>query len=100
MPDDLLHDEGKKFFGKIRIELGLLGKRAQAFDLLGLARGIGRRQPMLRLESAYRLGAFETLGEKMDQGRIDIVDRIPQALQFRFNHAFELSRFRPKLGRA
>jgi hypothetical protein len=35
---------------------------------------------MLGLEAADRLGAFEPLGQEVDQRRIDIVDGIAQML--------------------
>jgi len=92
--DDFLDDEGQELFREIRIELGFLCECAQACDLLGLARGIGRWQPLLCLEAADRLRALEALGQKMHQRRVDIVDAVAQPLKLGigFGHGFPFGR--------
>src|SRR5687768_10890633 len=55
--------------------MGLVGKAAKAGDLLGLARRVGRRQSVLGLQDANRLGAAEAFGEHVDQRSVDVVDR-------------------------
>ena len=79
--DDFAHDKGEEFFGKIGIKFCGFGKRPKPCDLLELARGIGGRQALRRLELAYRLGELEALGQQMHQRRVDIVDGIAQPLQ-------------------
>ena len=54
---------------------------AVARHLLGLARRIGGRQVMLRLQHPDPLGAAEPLGQHVDDRRVDIVDAVAQRLQ-------------------
>src|SRR5215472_11524732 len=82
MADHLGYDEGEKFFGKIGIELCRLGECSEPSDLLGLAGGIRGRKAVGRFELSYGLGTFEALREKMNEGRIDVVDAVAQTLQF------------------
>ena len=72
--DDLGDDEGEELLGEDRIEAGLLRQSPQARHLLTLAPGIGRRQIQLGLEEAHLLGAAETLGQKMDEGGVKVVN--------------------------
>src|ERR1700728_487387 len=81
MADHFLDDEGQELFREIGIELGVLGQRAQPGDLHLLACGIGGRKAVRGLILAHRLGAFEALGQEMDQRRIDIVDTVPQPVK-------------------
>lgn len=77
MPDDFLDDEVQELLGEIRIQIGILGEVSKAFNLVFFARRIGRRQLVLGLEHANRLGAAEAFGQHVDERGIDIVDRLP-----------------------
>ena len=92
MADNFLDDEIEKFLRKVRIEMGIVGETAQPRDLLRLACRIGRGQTMRRLVLTHRLGAFEPLGQEMNERRIDIVDAFAQALKLRIGggHGYPL----------
>jgi hypothetical protein len=83
----LIDDEAQEFFGKFRIEIGVLGQPAEARDLALLAARIGRGQLMLRLVRAHRLGHLESFGQHMDQRGIDIVDALTITAQPFVAHA-------------
>jgi hypothetical protein len=85
MPDDFLHDKIQELLGKIRIELGRLSERTQPRDLLCLPAWIRRREAMSCFEFSDNLRAPETLGENVDQRRIDIVDAVAQASKLFWN---------------
>ncbi len=76
--DDFLHDEVEELLREFGIEIGADGEAAQARDLALLARRIGRRQAVLRLELAHALRALEPLGQQVDDGRVQVVDARPQ----------------------
>ena len=50
---------------------------------------------MLGLEPADRLGAFEALGQQMDQRGIDVVDAVAQPQQFRIARGARLNHSKP-----
>jgi len=92
--DDFADDEGEEFFGEFGVEMGADGEAAQAGDLAGFAGGVGRREFQLRLEQADGFGAFEALGEHVDDRGIDIVDAFAQGEELGggfFGHAAELA---------
>src|SRR6185295_16643334 len=93
MADDFGDDEVQELLREIGVELGGLGELAQARDLLRLARRVGGRQAMRRLELAHGLRALEALGEQVNERCTDIVDAVAQALQFRLHggHGWPLS---------
>jgi len=74
MMDHLSDDEVEEFFREYRIQSGICGQCSQALDLAFFASGVRRRQSVLGFEQANPLGALESLGEKMHQGGVDIVD--------------------------
>ena len=80
--DDLGDDEAEPLLGEGRIEVGLLGEGPQARDLGALAIGIRGREPGRRLQSPDLLGELESFGEQMHEGRIDVVDALPQPGEF------------------
>jgi len=82
MANDFLHDEIQEFLGKVGIEFGRGCQFAQAFDLLGFPRGIGRRQAVLGFIFSNLLREFESFGQKVNQRSIDIVDAGAQAREF------------------
>src|SRR5690242_4566551 len=82
MPDHLANDEGEVLFRKIRIELGGLRQAAQARNLMLFALRIRGRQIMAGLERPDALGAAKPLRQDMNDRCIDIVDAVPQFLQF------------------
>ena len=75
MPDHFLMTKFRNFSAKSGSRCASVGQLAKARDLLLLARRVGRRQTVLGLEHADRLGAAEALGQHVDQRRVDIVDR-------------------------
>ena len=79
--DDLGDDEVEPLLGEGRIELRLLGDRAQAGDLGALALRIGGRHPVRGLEAADLLGELESLREHVHEGGVDVVDTEPQTGQ-------------------
>src|SRR4051812_43772248 len=79
--DDLGNDEVEELLGEGGVEFGVLGELAQPFDLAGFARGVGRGQRVLGLEVADLLGAFEAFGEHMDDGGVDVVDAVAEAVE-------------------
>jgi len=85
MADHFLDDEIEEFLRKVRIELCSIGKFAQPRDLLDFTGRIGGRQTMGGLQLADRLGALESLCEQVDESGVDVVDAVPQSLQFRIN---------------
>ena len=76
--DHLGDDEGEELLGEFGVEVRVLGENPQAGDLSGLARFIGRRQPVFGLELADPFGEFEPLGQEVDEGGVDIVDAVAQ----------------------
>ena len=79
--DDLGDDEAEELLRELRVEPGVDGQGAEPGDLLGLARRVGRRQPVRRLEHADLLGDGETFREQVDQGGVHVVDAVPQPTQ-------------------
>ncbi len=75
MPDDLADDEVQEFPGEFGIEIGLLREPFEPFDLLRFARRIGGRQVVFGLEATHRLGVLEPFGERIDENRVEPVDR-------------------------
>lgn len=86
MPDHLIDDEAQKLLGKLRIELGIVGKGAQASDLGGFTCRISRRQAMRCLIASHRLRHLEPLGEQENKRGIDIVDALAIAAQHFIRH--------------
>src|SRR5690625_1730299 len=76
--DHLGDDEGEELLGEFGVEVRVLGENPQAGDLSGLARFIGRRQPVFGLELADPFGEFEPLRQEVDEGGVDIVDAVAQ----------------------
>ncbi len=72
--DDLLYDESQEFLREFRIEPRALCQTAQARHLLGLTSRVGWRHAQPRLQLADLLRAPETLGQHMDDRRIDVID--------------------------
>ena len=81
VPDHLFDDELQELLREDGVEFRVGRKAAQPLDLHGLAVGIGRRQARAGLEFADRAGAAEPLGQDVDQGRVDVVDALPQREQ-------------------
>lgn len=82
MADDFVNDEGQKFFGKVRIEMSIASKLAQAFDLPCFAGRVCRRKMGTGLELSDFLRAAEAFRKHVDQGSVDIVDAAAQAFEF------------------
>ena len=81
VPDDFRDDEVQELAGELGVEVGVLGQPLEAGDLHALARRVGGRQAVLRLEHADGLGVLEALGEGEDQDRVEPVDRLAVAAQ-------------------
>ena len=81
--DDLVDDEAQELLRELGIELRVLRQRAQAGNLLGLARRVGRGQGVGRLVFAHGLGDAKPLRQDMDQRGIDIVDAAPEGGELR-----------------
>ncbi len=86
MLDHLTHDESQEFLGEFRVQAGGYGQGAQPGDLLGLAGEVRRGQAQAGFQAADLLGAFEALGEEMDQGGVYIVDAGAQGEEFFGGH--------------
>src|SRR5699024_6007045 len=76
--DHLGDDEGEELLGEFGVEVRVLGENPQAGDLSGLARFIGRRQPVFGLELADPFGEFEPLGQEVVEGGLAYVDYVAQ----------------------
>ena len=72
--DDFLNDEVQEFLGEFRVQIGPFRKIFEPRDLFGFARGIGRRQVVLRLQNAHGLCVFEPLAQRVDQNGVQPVD--------------------------
>jgi hypothetical protein len=83
MADDLANDEGEKFLGEIRDRDRLRRPdRRSRFDLL--PRGSDRTAAARASPSARRRpSSAEPLGQRMDQDRVEIVDRAAKVLEDR-----------------
>ena len=86
MADNFRNDKIEEFLREVGIELGGLREASQARDLRRLARRIGGSETVRRLVTADRLGAFEALGQHVDERGVDIVDAVAQAQQFGMVH--------------
>ena len=80
VPDDFTDDEGQEFLGEFGIQIGLFGQRLQPFDLGRLAGRVRWRKVVLGLQPAHGLGVLEAFGQRVDQDRVQPVDR--QAVVF------------------
>ena len=89
--DHLVDDEAQEFLRKLGIELRLCRQLSQPRDLTLLAAGVGGGQVVQRLVAANRLRHLETLGEHVDQRRIDIVDALAISVQQFVGHPRTLS---------
>lgn len=87
MADYFVDNEAEEFFGKIRIEFCVLGKAAQASDLMLFASGISRRQAVCGFVTSDGLRHFEAFGQHEHQRCIDIIDTVAKLLQLRIGHA-------------
>jgi hypothetical protein len=93
--------EVEKFFGELRIELGIFGQRPQSRNLLGLPSRIGGRQTVRSFQLTDLLSDLEALGEEMHECRIHVVDAHPQPVQLlghRVSHAAQTSQALRALG--
>ena len=72
--NDFSDDEVQKLLGEFRIEIGLLCQVFEPFDLLRLARGIGRGKVVLRLELAHGLRVLEAFAQRVDKDCVQPVD--------------------------
>ena len=79
--DDFRDDEGEELLGERRVQPGLVGEVAQPRDLGLFTRRVSGRHTLTGLELTHLLGALEALGEKVDQGRVDVVYARTQAHQ-------------------
>lgn len=82
VPDDLADDEVEEFLRKGRVKVGVLGEAAKPGNLCGLPPGIPRGQPVGSFEEPNLLGGFEALGQKVNQGGINVVDAGADGEQF------------------
>src|SRR5690606_4528728 len=81
MPDHLVDDEADELFAEFGVEIRVHGQCAQAFDLPRLASGIARREPGLGLVLAHGLRDAEPLRQHVNEGGVDVVDRLAVARQ-------------------
>lgn len=81
MPDYLVDDEAQELFGEFGVEVGFFGQRTQPCDLAFLAAWVGRGQRVFGLVAAHRLRRAETLGEDVDERRVEVVDAAAEAGQ-------------------
>ena len=84
--DDFLDHEVEKLLGEVGVQLGLLGKGAQAGNLGLLPGRIRRWQVMSRLINPHSLRTLEAFRQQMDQCGIKIIDAVSQSQQFRVAH--------------
>lgn len=76
VPDHFIDDETQKFFGEIRVELGIAGELPEPFDLTVLARGVCRWQARSGLVLTDGLRNFEAFSKHEHQCSIDIIDAV------------------------
>ena len=81
MPDDFLDDEIQELLGKLGIELGANGKGPKAGDLLRFACRVRGGHTGACLEGTHLLRELESLGQKVDQCGIDVVDAVAKSLE-------------------
>jgi hypothetical protein len=81
--DDFRDDEVQEFLREFRVEVGLARQPFEPLDLLRLARGVRGGQVVLGLEPAHRLGVLEPLGQRVDEDRVEPVDRLAVVLEKR-----------------
>ena len=74
------HHEFPVHFRDVGIESGVDGDAVQPFDLVVLALVIRRRESGPRLEYAHLGRVLEPLREQGDDGRVHIVDGLPERL--------------------
>lgn len=65
-----------QFFNEARIEIGLLSQACEPFVLTPFTVLINRRQLVFCFEHSDLIGATKALGEHMDQGGVNVVDRL------------------------
>ena len=75
--DHLGDHEAEELLGELGVHSASFGQRPEAGDLLGLAYGVRRRQPVRGLELTDLLGDLEPLGQQVNQGRVHVVDAGP-----------------------
>ena len=81
--DDLVDHEADELLAELRVEIGVHGERAQAFDLARLAARVARWQARLGLVLAHRLGDAEALRQHVDQRGVDVVDALAERRKHR-----------------
>jgi hypothetical protein len=74
MANDFADEKVQELLGELGGEVSAQGQGSEAGDLLRLTHGISRREVLPRFQFTDLTGAFETLGEEVDQGLIDVVD--------------------------
>ena len=73
--NDFSDDEVEKLLGEFRVEIGPVRQIFEPSDLRGFARGIGGRKGVCGLEFPHGLGVFEALAQRVDEDRVETVDR-------------------------
>ena len=77
--DDFGDHEGEEFLSKIRVETGLFGEGPQAGNLTSLTGRISGWQFVEGFNVADTLSAAEAFSEDMDEGRVNIVNRLARS---------------------
>ena len=79
--DDLGDDEVQELLRERRVKMRLFSQSSQPGDLNLFALGVGRRHPGFCFELTHLLGELKSLGQKVHERGIDVVDTSAQAGQ-------------------
>jgi hypothetical protein len=81
VPNDFVYHKRQKPLGKIWVKPTGNGKLPQSTHLFDFPLTILRRKSVPRLQLADRMSGPEPLGQHVDDGRINIINAVPQLVQ-------------------